>query len=191
MKITKIAAYQVDLPLHEGSYKWSGGKSVTVFDSTVVRVETDEGVTGYGEVCPLGTGLPAGLRPGVRTGLAEFGAASAGPRPDRDSPSSTAAWTRRCKGHPYVKSAIDMACWDILGQGGRPAGLHAAGRTLRRRLRALSRHFAGVARGDGRQGGRLSRRRLSPLPAQSGRRSRYRHRPHSRRRRAAASRATC
>src|SRR4051812_8638642 len=54
MKIVRIRAYQVDLPLHEGSYKWSGGKSVSVFDSTVVEVETDSGITGYGEVCPLG-----------------------------------------------------------------------------------------------------------------------------------------
>ena len=54
MKITKITAWQVDLPLHEGNYKWSGGKSVDVFDSTLVRVETDAGVTGYGEACPLG-----------------------------------------------------------------------------------------------------------------------------------------
>ena len=46
MKITKISAYQVDLPLREGSYKWSGGKSVSAtvenllperaFDVTVV-----------------------------------------------------------------------------------------------------------------------------------------------------------
>jgi cis-L-3-hydroxyproline dehydratase len=36
MRITKITVYQVDLPLHEGTYKWSGGKSVAVFDSTVV-----------------------------------------------------------------------------------------------------------------------------------------------------------
>ena len=37
------------------------------------------------------------------------------------------------KGHPYVKSALDMACWDLLGKA---AGLpvdHAAGRPLRRR----------------------------------------------------------
>ena len=54
MKIQCIKAYQVDLPLYEGSYNWSGGKSVSVFDSTIVSVETDEGVTGYGEVCPLG-----------------------------------------------------------------------------------------------------------------------------------------
>ena len=54
MKIKRIIAYQVDLPLHEGSYKWSGGKSVEVFDSTIVAIETDDGHVGYGECCPLG-----------------------------------------------------------------------------------------------------------------------------------------
>lgn len=54
MRITSIRAYRVELPLHETTYKWSGGKSVTVFDSTIVRVDTDSGLVGYGEVCPLG-----------------------------------------------------------------------------------------------------------------------------------------
>ena len=48
MRIIGISAYRVELPLHEGSYKWSGGNSVEVFDSTVVAVETDAGITGYG-----------------------------------------------------------------------------------------------------------------------------------------------
>ena len=62
MKITRILAYRIELPLHEGSYKWSCGKSVLVFDSTVVAVETDAGITGYGEICPLGPFyLPARL----------------------------------------------------------------------------------------------------------------------------------
>ena len=43
MKITSVRAYQVDLPLREGSDKWSGGNVVTVFNSTVVAVETDTG----------------------------------------------------------------------------------------------------------------------------------------------------
>ena len=72
MRITGVSAYQIDLPLHEGSYKWSGGNSVDVFDSTVVAVETDAGITGYGEVCPLGPAyLPAYAR-GARTGIAEL-----------------------------------------------------------------------------------------------------------------------
>jgi hypothetical protein len=32
MKIRKITAYKVDLPLHEGSYNWSGGKTISVFE---------------------------------------------------------------------------------------------------------------------------------------------------------------
>ena len=44
MKIQRITAYRIDLPLHEGSYKWSGGKSVSVFDSTVIEVETEDRV---------------------------------------------------------------------------------------------------------------------------------------------------
>ena len=72
MKITRVAAYQVDLPLHEGRYSWSEGKSVAVFDSTVVRVETDAGLIGYGEVCPLGPVYLAAYARGVRTGLEEL-----------------------------------------------------------------------------------------------------------------------
>lgn len=45
-KTTKIAAFHVDLPLQEGSYKWSGGSSVEIFDSTVVAIHTDQGVNG-------------------------------------------------------------------------------------------------------------------------------------------------
>ena len=37
-KIKRILVYQLDLPLHEGSYKWSGGKSVEVLDSTIVAI---------------------------------------------------------------------------------------------------------------------------------------------------------
>ena len=60
MRITNISAWRAELPLHEGAYKWSGGNSVAVFDSTTVAVHTDAGITGYGEVCPLGPAyLPA------------------------------------------------------------------------------------------------------------------------------------
>ena len=66
MKITRILAYRVELPLHETTYKWSGGKSVTVFDSTIVRVETDAGIVGHGEVCPLGPFYLPAYAEGVR-----------------------------------------------------------------------------------------------------------------------------
>ena len=70
LRITRISAYQVDLPLHEKSYKWSGGKSVDVFDSTVVRVETNAGVSGHGENTPLGPAYLPAFAMGTRAGIA-------------------------------------------------------------------------------------------------------------------------
>ena len=49
MQITGLKAYKVDLPLTEGRYSWSNENTVTVFDSTVVAVETDVGITRNGE----------------------------------------------------------------------------------------------------------------------------------------------
>ena len=115
MKISKISVFQVDLPLHEGSYNWAGGKSVKIFDSTVVRVETDEGITGHGEVCPLGPVYLPAYAEGARAGIQVLAPALLG-----QDPTQLAKINRHMdatlKGHPYVKSAIDMACWDILGQ---------------------------------------------------------------------------
>jgi L-alanine-DL-glutamate epimerase-like enolase superfamily enzyme len=115
MKISKISVFQVNLPLHEGSYNWAGGKSVKVFDSTVVRVETDEGITGHGEVCPLGPVYLPAYAEGARAGIQVLAPALLG-----QDPTQLVKLNRHMdatlKGHPYVKSAIDMACWDILGQ---------------------------------------------------------------------------
>ena len=115
MKISRIAAYQVDLPLHEGSYNWSGGKSVTVFDSTIVQVETDTGLVGYGEVCPLGPFYLPAYAEGVRAGIKELAPHLIGHDPIQLLPLNR-FMDAALKGHPYVKSGIDIACWDILGQ---------------------------------------------------------------------------
>jgi L-alanine-DL-glutamate epimerase-like enolase superfamily enzyme len=115
MKIRRILAYRVDLPLHEGSYKWSGGKAVTVFDSTVVRIETDDGMIGHGEVCPLGPCYLPAYSAGVRIGLAELGPHLLGADP-RELQKLQRLMDAALKGHPYVKSAVDMACWDLLGK---------------------------------------------------------------------------
>src|SRR5438094_7686280 len=115
MKITRIRAYRVELPLHEGSYKWSGGKAVSLFDSTFVEVETHTGVCGHGEVCPLGPFYWPAYAAGVRAGIKELGPHLLG-----EDPLQLQKLNRRMdaalKGHAYVKSGLDMACWDILGK---------------------------------------------------------------------------
>jgi L-alanine-DL-glutamate epimerase-like enolase superfamily enzyme len=128
MKIVAITVFQVDLPIHEGSYKWSGGKSVEVFDSTIVRVETDTGLVGHGEVCPLGPFYLPSYAGGVRAGLAELAPHVIGADPT-ELAKLNHLMDKALKGHPYVKSALDMACWDILGKHcGLPACVLLGGR---------------------------------------------------------------
>lgn len=115
MKISAIRVYQVDLPLVEGRYSWSEGKFVEVFDSTVVELLTDDGSAGYGEVCPLGPFYLPAFGPGARAGIGELSATLMGQDPTAIGPINQ-LMDKALLGHPYVKSAIDMACWDLLGK---------------------------------------------------------------------------
>ncbi len=128
MKITRIRVYRVELPLREGNYKWSGGKSVNVFDSTVVAIDTDAGLTGFGEVCPLGPFYLPAYANGVRAGIAELGPHLLGMDP-RELGKLNHRMDAALKGHAYVKSGIDMACWDLLGKAtGQPVCTLMGGR---------------------------------------------------------------
>ena len=69
MIITSLAVYQSDLPLVDGDYCWADGKSVSVYDSTVLVITTDTGLEGVGEVVPLGPNYLASYAKGVRTGI--------------------------------------------------------------------------------------------------------------------------
>src|SRR4029079_7164244 len=115
MRITEISALRVELPLHEGSYEWSGGNSVSVFDSTIVAVKTETDLTGYGEICPLGAAYLPAYAAGARAGIAEIGPHLIGLDPTQLGLVNQ-RMDQAMRGHPYVKSAIDMACWDILGK---------------------------------------------------------------------------
>ena len=115
MKITAIKVYQVDLPLKEGRYSWSEGKYVDVFDSTLVEIETDAGLSGVGEVCPLGPFYLPAFGPGARAGIAELAPHLIGRNP-AETGVINLVMDQALLGHPYVKSAIDMACWDLAGK---------------------------------------------------------------------------
>jgi L-alanine-DL-glutamate epimerase-like enolase superfamily enzyme len=111
MRITGITAYAVQLPLKEGAYSW-GTQSYDAFDSTVVVIDTDEGWQGFGEVCPLGPGYMPSFAGGARAGMREIGRHLIGLDP-RETEVVSAAMDVALKGHPYAKSAIDIACWDL------------------------------------------------------------------------------
>lgn len=115
MKITGIKVWQIDIPLKEGRYSWSNGNFMEVFDSTVIAVETDAGITGYAECCPLGSAYLPAFALGVRVGLQEIGPKLIGVDP-RDLGTLNRHMDAILRGHSYIKAPIDIACWDILGK---------------------------------------------------------------------------
>ena len=115
MKISRLSVWQIDLPLHTPYFLSGGQLRFDNLDSTIIRIDTDEGLSGWGEACPWGhTYLPA-HGPGVRAGLDVLAPHLMGLDP-RGLDHINAAMDTALPGHPYVKSAIDIACWDIFGQ---------------------------------------------------------------------------
>ena len=115
MKITSISVWQVDLPLSEPYFLSGGRLRFDRLDSTFVRLETDAGLIGWGEGCPWGhTYLPA-HGSGTRAALELLAPAVVGLDP-RSVDHVNRVMDVTLPGHPYAKSPIDIACWDILRQ---------------------------------------------------------------------------
>lgn len=113
--INKIEVFQVDLPLKDGRYAWAKGKFVEVFDCTLVRITTDTGVSGVGEVTPLGPFYLPAYGPGAREGVAYMAPHLLGMDPT-ELEVLNAKMDEVLMGHNYCKSPIDMACWDLCGK---------------------------------------------------------------------------
>lgn len=115
MRVTRISVYALDLPLAGAGYTFAKGKKVTTVDTTVVRVDTDTGLSGWGETCPLGRTYLASYPEGIRAGIGVLAPALIGLDPTRVG-AFNAAMDSALEGHAYVKSALDVACYDILGK---------------------------------------------------------------------------
>ncbi len=115
MKITSISVYPFELPLQR-PYRLSGGRLLLErLDSTFVRLDTDAGISGWGEGCPWGsTYLPA-FPGGIRAAIAELAPTVLGMDPRRLDVLN-AAMDAALPGHLYAKSPLDQACWDIFGK---------------------------------------------------------------------------
>jgi L-alanine-DL-glutamate epimerase-like enolase superfamily enzyme len=115
LRIARVDVYGYDLSYVYGSYTMSGGRVIDVLPSTVVRVTTTEGIEGFGEVCPLGPAYLPSHGEGARAALRLLAPAVVG----LDAANLArvgAAMDRALMGHSYAKSAIDTACWDVLGK---------------------------------------------------------------------------
>lgn len=143
MKITQIDVYQITYEYLGGEYAWSGGHSVSSLVSTIVKVSTDEGLKGFAEVCPLGPAYMAAYARGVPSGIEELGGVLIGEDPCQIR-RINALMDSAMGGHNYIKSPLDIACWDILGQAsGLPIATLLGGRQVKDfpLYRAISQHL--------------------------------------------------
>ena len=72
MKISKLTAYTAQLHYAGKAYKFSQGRSYTAFQTTVVVVETDSGLAGYGEACPCGPAYMPAYAQGLIPALSQL-----------------------------------------------------------------------------------------------------------------------
>ena len=144
MKITAIQAIPISFRLPEGKTVTMGVGSTTKRDAIIVRVQTDAGITGYGEAHP-------GRSPGAITSLIHSTIAPMllGMR----ATDVVGAWQRVHRmqlsshglgaGASLALSGIDMALWDIRGKAAGMPLYELLGGTRRR----LPAYAGGIALG--------------------------------------------
>src|SRR5579862_7428741 len=121
MKIIGFELFVIALPTRR-QHTWASKMTAPIGHHTIIRVDSDEGISGWGEA-------PAGITwggPHMRyfgespeticlVIQRHLGAVIIGQDP-RDLAVLHVAMDRAVKGHPYAKAAIDIACHDIAGK---------------------------------------------------------------------------
>ncbi len=127
MRVIKASAYRQFQPFADGPYRCRG-RAEEGMDSTIVRLETDSGAVGWGEMAPLGAFYSEAFAAGARAGVGELLPKLMGTDP-RQLLVVNDFMDRAMFGQPYVKAPIDMACWDLAGQAaGLPLAEFSGGR---------------------------------------------------------------
>lgn len=129
MKVKRLSLWSVDLTSHE-TYYMAEGKTCDTVKTHVLCLETDTGLKGWGEVCPIPQYLPA-FADGVPSAISEMAPEIIG-----ITPTGIDAPMRKLdgflQGHNHAKSIVDMALWDLFGQAsGLPLYQLLGGRTRR------------------------------------------------------------
>ncbi|MDU8927226.1 mandelate racemase/muconate lactonizing enzyme family protein [Alisedimentitalea sp. MJ-SS2] len=113
MEITRLSLWHIPLTSHD-TYYMADGKTCDTVETVLIALDTDSGLTGWGEVCPIPHYLPAYAR-GVAPALTEIAPVLIGADP-RGPEALMARADTHLLGHIYAKSALDIALWDITGQ---------------------------------------------------------------------------
>ena len=114
MKISEIHIYQHELPVKNGPYTMANAE-VWSLQSTLVKLVTDNGTTGWGETCPVGPTYAPSHADGALAALRELAPGLIG----ADALSPLLLYRRMeslLNGHRYAKAAVDIAIHDIMGK---------------------------------------------------------------------------
>nr|WIE89110.1 mandelate racemase/muconate lactonizing enzyme family protein [Mesorhizobium sp. WSM4875] len=128
MKITKVRVYRTTLKYNGGTFIWGRGNVVNSTQSTIIVVDTNAGISGCGEFCPVGNNYIEAHAEGV-----EAAARILGPKLIGEDPRQVGHIERimdhAIRGHNYAKAPFDSACWDILGKAtGQPVWMLLGGK---------------------------------------------------------------
>lgn len=114
MRIEQINVYRVRPPVKGGAYRMASD-DVDALDSTPVEVVTNDGLTGWGETCPVGLVYQPHHALGARAAIAEIA-----PGLMRFEIASIRLLAKRMderlNGHGYARAAFDIAFLALLGQ---------------------------------------------------------------------------
>ncbi|MGZ8686917.1 MAG: mandelate racemase/muconate lactonizing enzyme family protein [Gaiellaceae bacterium] len=119
MRATRVRAFRQRQPFRRGNYAM-GHVGSPAFESLIVALDTDEGVTGWGEMAVISPAYADSFAAGAEAGVGELAPLLLGVDPTQPRAVLTLL-DSAMRGQPYVKSALDMACWDVTARAaGRP-----------------------------------------------------------------------
>ena len=114
MKLRTLTVFRHMLPVKGGGYRMANA-FVERLETTIVRLESDCGVIGWGETCPVGPTYAPSHAAGAQAALQALAPGLMGTAIDQP-----VLVQRRMdsllNGHNYAKAAIDIAVHDLLGK---------------------------------------------------------------------------
>ena len=112
-RIAEIHVYSKTLPVKNGPYTMAG-QEVWELDTTIVQMVGENGVSGWGEVCPLGTLYAPIHTGGLWAGLELFAPAIIGA--DTTPRNIVQILNKTLNGHNYARAILDIAVHDLMGK---------------------------------------------------------------------------
>ncbi|HKJ52199.1 MAG TPA: mandelate racemase/muconate lactonizing enzyme family protein [Gammaproteobacteria bacterium] len=114
MRISEIHVYQKNLPVVGGPYTMST-MTIHAVDTTIVKMVSDSGLVGWGEVAPIGPLYQPQHAAGARSGIAQIAPALIG-RSGLSPLLLRRHMDEQLNGHNYAKAGLEIAIVDLLAR---------------------------------------------------------------------------